>query len=159
MKFQVISLHVCQNDFSSSFSNFKQHLKDFALIENFGYVSFENFLLSKKLFRIASCAACGVKQNVQFWLKTEISSFFLFWLKSLFSGKFIFRYSRSLTSVGWMVMVKKTDDCKNANIARHTQRPMFSFKEKNFLSFSFSISTLLLHFTLGLFTLRWFLTN
>ena len=32
----------------------------------------------------------------------------------------------------------KTDDCKNANIARHTQRPMFFHqKEKNFFEFSF----------------------
>lgn len=38
----------------------------------------------------------------------------------------------------------KTDDCKNANIARHTQRPMFFIKKKK-TSLSFSFSTNSLH--------------
>ena len=38
----------------------------------------------------------------------------------------------------------KTDDCKNANIARHTQRPMFFIKKKK-TSLSFSFSKYSLH--------------
>lgn len=35
------------------------------------------------------------------------------------------RYSRSCTSVGWMAMVKKTDDCKTLNSETHTKADVF----------------------------------
>lgn len=35
------------------------------------------------------------------------------------------RYSRSRTSVGWMAMVKKTDDCKTLNSETHTKADVF----------------------------------
>jgi hypothetical protein len=63
------------------------------------------------------------KRNFQ--LKILVSFIFLVAKVALAWNPPFRRYSRSRTPVGWMAMVKKTDDCKTLNSETHTKADVF----------------------------------
>lgn len=144
-------LHIdINNDLSSSFSKVFKHLMESTVwlqlkTQVMAFLRKFFFLSRKSFYSESRSVVCWseTKYSISIEGKSEILLLFSFLsgctleITFLCPGNFLFRYSRSLFFSGMDGMVKKTDDCKNANIARHTQRPMFSFKEEKKLLWVF----------------------